>query len=284
MKSLLAALLLMLAPSLAKAQAVVLWSKTPPKPDITFREEMIMKLEGGTLSLGIGNGGALSAAANAHTHDIVERTYTAPDRQKVDVLDSSRSFRFSFGGQGADPKDEAGHLGGQKLLGTKAENRWTFTLANQRKPDSAEATALKQFAGYTEAVEAFGALYGAAPRKVGETWKPDLSALKNLGAKIDADLECKLEEVKPQQNDQIATISIKGHLFADVGEKGKLQIAINAVIHRSLKEMFDIDTAINGNLKYHGAFGKGKEDQKGGPEADIEAPVTLARTVSIVKH
>jgi len=283
MKSFLAVLLLLLAPAIAPAQSVVLWSKTPPKPNETFREEVTMRLEGGTLSLGIGKGGALSAAANAHTHDIVERTYTAPDRQKVDVLDSSRSIRFAFGGMAADPKDDAGHLLNQKLLGAKSQDRWTFTLASKRKPNDAEATALKQFAGYTEAVEAFGALYGATPRKVGDTWKPDLSALKSTGVKIDADLECKLEEVKPQQNDQIATISIKGHLFADVGDKGKLQIAINALIHRSLHLMVDLDTAINGNLKYHGAFGKAGEN-KGGAEADIEAPLTVTRTVGVVKH
>jgi hypothetical protein len=283
MKSLLAALLLMLVPSLVEAQSVVLWNKMPPKPNETFREEITIRLEGGTLSLGLGNG-AINAAASAHIHDIAERTYTSTDQQKVDILDSSRNIHFSFGGQAGEPKDEAGHLLGQKLLGAKVNNRWTFTLASKRKPDDAQATALKQFAGYTEAVEAFGGLYGPTPRKVGETWKPDLSALKSTDAKIDADLECKLEEVKPQKDDQIATISIKGHLFAAVGDNGKLQIAINALIHRSLHEMVDLDTAINGNLKYHGAFGKTGENQKGGAEADIEAPLTLTRTVNVAKR
>ncbi len=172
---------------------------------------------------------------------------------------------------------------GKKLLGTKADDRWTFTLASKQKPDSAESTALRQFAGYTEAVEYFGLLYGTTPRKVGETWKPDLSVLKNAPLLVDADLECKLEEITAKEGDQIAQISIKGHLFVTVNDNGKLQVAINALVHRSLRDMVDLDTAINGNLKYHGAFGKAKEGQKGGTDADIEAPLTLARTVKIVK-
>jgi hypothetical protein len=202
----------------------------------------------------------------------------------VEVLDSARSFRLSFGGQGGEPKDDAGHLLNKKLLGTLDEGHWSFTLASKQKPDSAEATALRQFGAYTDAVRAFNLLYGAKPRKVGETWKPDLSALKKAAPQVDADLECRLEKIDPQGGDQIAEISIKGHLFANINDNGKLQVAVNAIIHRSLHEMVDLDTAINGNLKYHGAFGKPKENQTTGAEADIEAPVTLSRTVKILKH
>lgn len=275
--------LLLLSPGFAVAQAVILANDAPPKPGLSLREEMTMKLEGGTFSLGIGST-AMTGAANAHTRDIVERNYSSPTQQKVEVLDSARSFRLSFGGQGGEPKDDAGHLLNKKLLGTQSEGHWSFSLASKQKPDSAEATALRQFGAYTDAVRAFGLLYGATPRKVGETWKPDLSALKKAAPQVDADLECKLEKVDAQAGDQIAEISIKGHLFANINDNGKLQIAINALVHRSLHEMVDLDTAINGNLKYHGAFGKPKENQKTGTEAEIEAPVTLSRTVKVLKH
>ncbi len=277
------AALLILSPGFAVAQAVILANDAPPKPGLSLHEEMTMKLEGGTFSLGIGSA-AMTGAANAHTRDVVERSYTSPTQQKVEVLDSARSFRLSFGGQGGEPKDDAGHLLNKKLLGTQSEGHWSFALASKQKPDSAEATALRQFGGYTDAVRAFGLLYGTAPRKVGETWKPDLVALKKAAPQVDADLECKLEKVESQAGDQIAEISIKGHLFANINDNGKLQVAINAIIHRSLHEMVDLDTAINGNLKYHGAFGKPKENQKTGAEAEIEAPVTLNRTVKVLKH
>ncbi len=282
MRFLLAAFLV-LAPVIAKAQAVILESTAPPKVGMTVREEMNMRLESGTFTLAI-NGLNVSGAANAHTHDLVERTFTGPEQQKVEVLDSARGFHFAFGaGNEAANNDEPGHLLNKKLLGSKTAGKWIFTLASKQKPDSAEATALRQFAGYTEAVERFSHLYGTTPRKVGDTWKPDLGPLKEAPVPIDADLECKLEDLKQVDGDQIATISIKGHLFATINDNGKLQVAINALIHRSLRDMLDLDTAINGNLKYHGAFGKAKEGQKGGTEADIEAPATLTRTVKVEK-
>lgn len=282
MKVLFAALLLA-TPTFAGAQAVVLGSTAPRPPGFSAREEMTIRLENGTFSLGLG-GAAMSGAASAHTHDIVERTSTSPTQQKVEVLDSARSFRLAFGAQSTEPKDEAGHLLNKKLLGTNTDGHWTFSLASKQKPDSAETTALRQFGAYTEAVQAINLLYGTTPRKIGDTWKPDLSALKKAAPKVDADLECKLEDVKEDAGDKIAQISITGHLSAVINENGKLQIAINAVVHRSLRDMVDLDTAINGNARYNGAFGKPKEGQKTGAEAEIAAPLTLKRTVKVLKR
>jgi len=258
------------------AQTAVLWTSAPPAPGATMREETRISLEKGSFSLEV-NHQPLQGTANAMAHDVVERTFVSSSEQKISVLDSARNFRFGFGGGNSPPKDTAGHLLGKKLTGTKTGGHWVFTLAGERKPDAAEASALKQFTIYSEAVEALGLLYGTAPRKVGETWKPDIGAVKRANPEFDADLECKLDELRPREGDTIAQISVTGRFRAGIRNGGGIQVAINGVIHRSLRDMVDLDAEVNGNFRYTGQFGKG------GGNAEITAPVTLKRTVTIKK-
>ena len=62
-----------------------------------------------------------------------------------------------------------------------------------------------------------------------------------------------------------------------------MQVAINGVIERSLRDMVDLSTEVNGNFRYTGELGKGKDGQKAN-DASIEAPVKISRTVKIVKR
>jgi hypothetical protein len=257
-------------------QTAVLWNKEPLQPGTTWREETRINLEKGSFSLEVNNQ-ALRGAANATVREIIARTSVSATEQRIAVLDSARNIRLGFGSGGnggkVDPKDTTGHLQGKELAGRKVGNRWVFTLAGKREPDDAETSALKQFNAYAEAVEALGLLYGTEPRKVGETWKPNIGPVKTANPEIDADLECTLEAIKPGDGDTVAQIAVKGRLTASIANGGRVQIAINGVIHRSLRDMVDLDAEVNGNFRYTGQFGKG------GSRAEIEAPVKLTRTV-----
>lgn len=259
-----------------QAQTVILWNNTPPPRGVVFREETSIRLDGGKFFLDIKDQ-TLGGSANALIRDTVDRTWVTTDTQKVEVITSSRNISFSLGGN-TQPKEEAGKLTGKKLTGKKVNHHWTFALADRAKPEPAEETALKQFAGYTDGIEALGLLYGNKPRKVGETWKPDLGDLKKTGPDIDADLECKLDSIGTEGGDRVAHISVTGHLFANLGNQGKLQLAVNAVITRSLRDMIDTDIQINGNFKFDGAFGKGDSN------AEITAPLKFSRTLKAAKR
>lgn len=258
------------------AQTAVLWKPEPPAPGATLREETRINLEKGSFSLQINNQ-SLQGTANAMVREIIERNFISSSEQKISVLDSARNIRFGFGGGNTEPKDTAGRLLGKKLTGTKAGNRWVFILAGDREPDAAEASALKQFTVYSEAVEALGFLYGTAPRKVGETWRPAIGAVKQANPQVDADLECKLEELDSREGDTVAQISVTGRLKAGIKSGGRVELAINGVIHRSLRDMVDLDAEVNGNFRYTGQFGKG------GGNAEITAPVKLTRKVRVMK-
>ncbi|MCE9520013.1 MAG: hypothetical protein K8R87_10740 [Verrucomicrobia bacterium] len=261
-------------------QSVILWHDDAPKPGTLLRETTQIDLVKGVFSLNV-NQQKLLGSANAMVREKIIRSYVSAMEQKIEVLDSARNFRFSFGssnGVKSEPKDTAGHLLGKKLTGKKVGTHWVFTIAGKSEPDSAEASALKQFTGYCEAVDSLGLLYGTQPRKIGETWKPDISTLKKSIPEIDADLECKLEDVKQQEGDTVARIAVTGRLTASLGKDSSVQIAINSIIQRSLRDMVDLETVINGNFRYTGQFGKS------GGEAEITAPVKLTRTVKIETH
>lgn len=257
-------------------QGAALGGASPAFSERTLREELRITLEKGTFALAVKDQ-SLKGAAFGMVHDIILRRCLRPDEQSIDVLDSTRNIRFSFGATSGTPKDTPGRLAGRTLSGRKTGDRWSFTLAGGRKPDAAESNAIKQFTGYNTAVEALAHLYGTAPRKPGDSWSPDLSALKAAVPEVEADLECKLEELTPEQDDTIARVALAGRLSARFGGGNAVRIAINGLIRRSLRDQVDLEIQLNGNFRYAGEFGKGDS------RAEISAPLKLVRTVRVVK-
>lgn len=274
----LAAAAMVLSAGRATGQTAILWNPDPPRPGTALREETRLALEKGSFVLDIKDQ-SLHGGAHATAREIIERRYVTPLEQRIDVLDSARNIRFSFGGGGSgEPKDTVGHLLGKKLTGRKNGSRWTYSLAGGRSPDAAEASALKQFSAYCAAVEALGLLYGTQPRRVGDVWKPDIGTLRNSNPDITASLECRLEEIRPEQGDTIARVAVTGKLTANIGNGGAVQVDINGLIRRSLRDMIDLETDLQGTFRYTGRFGKA------GGDAEIHAPIKVRRTVTHVKR
>lgn len=258
----------------AFSQSVILWKNESPPAGFTTREELTLNLDEGKFKLGIGDKGVVGTA-RAFVHDIVTRTQLGVGEQEAEVGESVRNIVFSFGKKG-EPKDTAGHLAGKKITGGKIDGHWKFGLVGKKKTEAAEATALRQFAGYTEFVEALGLIYGEEARKVGDVWKPDLSAVKKVYVGLDVDLLCKLEDVSEKDGDRIARISVKGHLGGEVAAGSNVRVEISGTISRSLRDMIDTDLEMSGTFNYTGAFGKSSAL---GAQAEISAPLKVRRTV-----
>ena len=265
--------------SIALSQPEVLWKKDAPAAGFTTREDLTIKLEDGTFKLGIGDK-AVAGVAKAFIHDNATRIQQSDGKLDAEVHESVRNIILSFGTSKGQSKDTPGHLTGKKITGEKVDGHWKFHLAGKAKPEAAEATALKQFAGYTEIIEALGQLYGPTPRSVGETWKPNLSDMKKTAVALDADLLCKLESISEQDGDRIARISVSGQMTGDVGQGNSVNIKISGIILRSLRDMVDTELEMSGTFKYDGIFGKNADT---GAKAEIVAPLKLKRTVKVVK-
>ena len=274
-----AAFLAVLSLAPLSAQQVILSNGTPAVAGRTLREDTTIRLSAGKFKLGLGDKGIVGTA-NAYLHDVVERTPTGADAQKAHVLDSSRNILLSFGSKNAEPKDQPGQLAGKSLIGQRADQRWKFELADKSKPSTEEAKALHQFEGYTDFCDALAHLYGTQERRIGETWKADLSALKKSAPDLDASLTCKLEEITEHGGARCARVSIQGTVTGSVGAGGDVNIQITGQVFRDLQQFIDAELDLAGTFKYKGAFGKGDN----AAAATVEAPLTLKRTVKVQKR
>jgi hypothetical protein len=274
-------LALFLGTTSAFPQGEILRNSEPQAAGFSTKEDLTIRLEDGTFRLGVGDK-AVAGTARAFIHDNATRTQQGGDRLAVEVHESLRNIVLSMGTGGkGKPKDTPGHLTGKNITGSKVDGHWKFNLASKEKPEAAEATALRQFAAYIEVIEALGELYGPNPRSVGDTWKPDLSALKNTAVAMDADLQCKLEEVSEKDGDRIARISVSGQLTGEVGQGNNVSIKIAGTILRSLRDMVDTEMEMSGTFKYNGIFGKNADT---GAKAEIAAPLKVKRTVKVLKR
>lgn len=262
----------------AFSQSVVLSDSHQQRIGLTFHEETTLQLKEGKFSLLLGEN-TLAGAAQAFLKDVIDRKYPAEDKQLVTVINSVRTIHFAMGSK-SHPKEEAGHLQGKQLTGSRADGHWSYGLASGQKPDDAEAKALKQFTGFTEFTEALGSLYGSTPRQIGESWKPDLSALKKTPSGLEADLECKLEEIVPHEGESCARVAIHGKLTGTLGANNTVRLDISGNVFRNLRDLVDADLELTGTFKYIGAFGgsEGKSNSK----ANIEAPLMVKRIVKVV--
>ncbi len=262
----------------AFAQSVVLTDSNLQRAGLNFHEETTLELEEGKFALQLGEN-TLAGAAQAFLTDIADRKFLTEDKQIVDVLSSVRTIHFVFGSK-SHPKEEPGRLQGKKITGTRSEGHWSYVLASGQKPNDAEAKALKQFAGYTEFTEAFASLYGSTPRQIGETWKPDLSALKKTPSGLEADIECKLDELVEHDGVNCAKLSLHGTLSGTIGESNTVKLGVSGVVFRNLRDFVDADLVLTGTFKYVGAFGgtEGKSNSR----ANIEAPLSVKRRVIVI--
>lgn len=267
-----------------RAESVVLDSALKPRRGLKLEEVAAVKLEKGALRLVI-NGNYAAGEVGADIGDKLLRTFTGPDDQEVRFDESKRAILFSFGKSPAPPKSEAGKLTGRTLTGSRRTGQWEFELGGKEAktpPDPAVVKAVNQFEGYTRALEIFPYLYGTERRKVGEPWKPDLSAVTQALPGVAVEVECKVEELLRQEGIECARIAVLVVAKVDIPKVGSFDANLRGTILRSLDDNLDLDTQLSGTLKFKGFFGKDLNNPT--TEARAEAPVSFRRTVKVVKR
>ena len=266
------------------AESVALDSALKPKRGLKLEEEAAVKLEKGVLRLVI-NGNYAAGEVGADIGDKLLRTFTGPDDQVVRFEESKRAILFSFGKTASPPKTEAGKLTGRTLAGSRRTGQWEFELDGKdgkAPPDPAVAKAVSQFEGYTRALEIFPFLYGTERRKIGEPWKPDLSAVTQALPGAAIEVECKVEELLRQEGSECARIAVIVVAKVDIPKIGAFDANLQGTILRSLDDNLDLDTQLAGTVKFKGFFGKDLNNPT--TEAQAEAPVSFRRTVKVLKR
>jgi hypothetical protein len=218
----------------------------------------------------------------ADLRDKLTRTFKGADEQEVSFQESQRNILFSFGGAKSEPRIEVGKLTGRTLEGKRADEKWQFKLPGREVPDNVLSKAITQFEGYSQALDIFPHVYGAEKREVGKAWKPDLSAIVKTVPGLAVQVECRLDEVLRAEGVECAKIAVALVARYQNPKLGTFDANLSGTILRSLDDNLDLDTNLAGALKFKGFFGKDPNNPT--TDAQAEAPLTLRRTVKVLKR
>lgn len=260
---------------------MVLSPKSDAANAVELAETTTIELKDGKLQLSILNQ-TLQGAANALLRDKITRTFKGADEQEIDFHESTRSILFSMGGKTGDPKLSGGQLAGKKVIGRREEGGWKFGLAGG-KPTPAEENALKQFSVFNRVLESMRGLYGDEPREVGKPWRPDFSALTRIWPGLSVTIDCRVDELSERDGRQLARITVGGLVNAIYGERNHMEARFTGSIIRDLQDGMDLEAGLNGTVRFQGVLGK-IEGEGNGNAATIEAPLSLKRSVKVLKH
>jgi len=265
------------------ADSVVLASDHQPVAGLVLEESTTIELNGGTMAVMLG-AQPLKGAANALLRDRLTRSFESADEQRLEFHECTRSIRFAIGSKPGDPKLAGGKLGGKKVTGKREpDGGWKFTLADG-KASAAEQNALRQFSAFDVAVRSVARLYGDEPREIGKPWRPDFSTLASAYPGLTVTIDCRLDELKEVEGDRRAKIAIGGLVTGVYGKRNRIEARFAGFITRSLRDQTDVEADLSGTLRFRGTIGKSDEDDGGGAEATLEAPLTLKRSVKVMKR
>ncbi|CAN5746881.1 hypothetical protein BH11VER1_BH11VER1_28880 [soil metagenome] len=276
---------LLLASPLASAQTVTLWRNQDPARGSSYREETRIEVAGMNINIGAAKPEA-DGKGQFQFIDTVERTYTGTSKQEASVLASTMEGSLFILGKELEEM-KGGDLLGKKLLGKRDGGAWKFDFKDV-KPTPAEQKALEEFGKRSDFLTWWPMLYGAQPRRVGEAWNADTRATEKDSknpSPIELVISFKLLDVAEHLGERCANLSVSGYVKVPFGPKnvGKLKINIDGNIWRSVRDFYDVETAIHGEINLTGAPAN---DPNLPPNAtlDVTAPYTLKRLIKPVKR
>lgn len=276
---------LLLAPAFTSAQTVTLWRNQDPARGATYREETRIEVAGMNINIGAAKQ-EVDGKGQFQFIDTVERTFTGTNKQEASVLASTMEGSLFILGKELEEM-KGGDLLGKKLLGKRESGAWKFEFKDV-KPTPAEQKALEEFGKRSDFLTWWPLLYGTQPRRVGEGWNADTRATEKDSknpSPIELVISFKLLDVAEHLGERCANLSVSGYVKVPFGPNnvGKLKITLDGNIWRSVRDFYDVETNIRGELNLSGAPAK---DPNLPPNATLEvtAPYTLKRLIKPVKR
>lgn len=276
---------LLLASPFASAQTVTLWRNQDPARGSAYREETRIEVAGMNINVGAAKQ-EIDGKGQFQFIDTVERTYTGTGKQEASVLASTMEGSLFILGKELEEM-KGGDLLGKKLLGKRENNGWKFEF-KEVKPTPAEQKALEEFGKRSDFLAWWPLLYGTQPRRVGEAWNADTRATEKDSknpSPIELVITFKLLDVAEHLGERCANLTVSGYVKLPFGPNnvGKLKINLDGNIWRSVRDFYDVETDIRGEINVTDAPAK---DPNLPPNATLEvtAPYTLKRLIKPVKR
>lgn len=276
---------LLLTSPFASAQTVTLWRNQEPARGSSYREETRIEVSGMNLNIGAAKQ-EVDGKGQFQFIDAVERTYTGSGKQQANVLSNTLQGSLLILGKELEEM-KGGLLLGKDLLGKREGNAWKFEFKNV-KPTPEEQKALEDFGKRSDFLAWWPTLYGAQPRRVGEAWNADTRALEKDSknpSPMELVISFKLVDVAEHLGERCANISVNGYVKLPFGPNnaGNLKIKLDGSIWRSVRDFYDVETDLHGEINLTGAPAK-DPNLPANATLEVSAPYTLKRLVKPVKR
>ena len=217
----------------------------------------------------------------------VERDFSNANRQEAQVLNSSTHGNLAIFGQGQEVM-QGGVLLGKKLLGKREQNHWQFVFKDV-KPSPEEQKALDDFGKRSDLLAFLPYLYGAQPRRKGETWKAETAELTKgakggAGAGPTIDLSFTLVDITDHQGARCANIGVTGFIKSafGAGNASTFKLEVQGDIWRDVRDLVDVEMNLRGSLSLTGLPLKNANVPEG-TTTELSAPFVLSRTTKLKK-
>jgi hypothetical protein len=282
---LLQALLLAFASALSAAEGsgkpVALSDGKTMRTGTLIREKMEISVNGGKTKQEIGKDITELNTRFLRRINLMRRLIGG-DAEEVEL----REFHQDSGHfTGLTPPAEANvlpnNLAAQTLRVRKKSGRWSYDLLRGTASPQ-DRKLLDEMAFTADLLEILPACMGVGSRKIGETWRTELSAPrgKAYGWVVPEKLESTLLSVEEKPEGSLATVTISGKFKMErpMNFNARMEITFSATVVRRLSDMLDVDTKISGQFVTVAAAITEKREPI---ILNYDYPFTLVRTLKI---
>ena len=165
------------------------------------------------------------------------------------------------------PKEKSSPLDSLNVLLDKQESKWTASLENGATPSDSQKKALeKQAANFNSADEVIQ--YGDMARQPGDKWSVDIATLQSFGGYVSGTAKGKIEfefvEIATFEGAECAIIKstfIASGTTPEEDDQASMTANIKGttIIYRSIKDLTDLQTTVDGEIEIKGLAGPNAE-------------------------
>ncbi|BCU76575.1 hypothetical protein [Luteolibacter sp. LG18] len=241
-----------------------------PKTGAKFTTSRTMAVKEGSVKISAG-GQNMDGTMNLSDSETEDVEIAAPDKIKVTVTAGEKVQAMKLNGQELPNEPVPPQLLKAPVTFTKAAGKWTGALDTGTPTDVQKAEIAKRERKFTQAANA--AMYGTAPRKVGETWSVDAARISFAEGTNDVkgSVTLTFKGIEDHGGRKCARLEgpmeFSGKTDADKGGQD-LTMKGDIVVLRAIDEMVDLQTTFKGRMEMKGTIPGGSMAMEGSVSVD----------------
>ena len=212
----------------------------------------------------------------------ITREILAANKLRYVLASKTTTGRTKINGKENAAPQKKDPLEGIPVILERKDGKWSASLEHGDHPSAKQQAALNKLVAAAEKDSDFG-MYGDTPRKPGDKWDVDPDKLTDFGDAEGLTGKCRVEflEIMKFRNVRCAvlkaTFDLKGKTQdLDDGSKMDIHLKGEAITHRSIADMIDLDVVVDGMFTTDGS-------PKPQMTMHMEGPIRVAATMTVQK-